>query len=150
MAAIIPAPLTKPVVDPSIFTSIQHQIDEDSTLREELRTILKNLDRHHRALQLVLSSAHTLRAADLGPVLQAQTPTEFLVQRQTVQELRRVAGKYPYYKYCSLWGREIQNAVCLVLSDFRRIRLTGINRSSTSSSPTGSSPAATAPCKASS
>lgn len=35
-----------------------------------------------------------------------------MLQSETISKLGEVGSKYPYYKYNSLWTRDIQNAVC--------------------------------------
>ncbi|KAF8476957.1 Translin [Kalaharituber pfeilii] len=98
------------VVDPSIFESVQKQIDEDTQLRDELRGFLKTLDRQGRQIQSILSRAHAVPASALPQLIQSTEPA-FAEQKETIRQLAEVASRYPYYKYYGIWTREVQNAV---------------------------------------
>jgi len=102
------------VVDPTIFESVQKQIDEDSQLRDELRGFLKTLDRQGRQIQSILSRAHAVPSSAL-PQLIASTAPIFAEQKNVIGQLAAVASQYPYYKYNGIWTREIQNAVFAVI-----------------------------------
>ncbi|KAI9835044.1 MAG: hypothetical protein M1819_002596 [Sarea resinae] len=79
------------MVNPAIFEHLQAKIDEDAQVKEELREILQTLERQ---------VASTLQAAE-GAIRD---------EIQSISKLSVVASKYPYYKYNSMWSREIQNA----------------------------------------
>ncbi|MCJ1374508.1 hypothetical protein MMC20_005740 [Loxospora ochrophaea] len=85
---------TKPsssMVDPTIFEHLQAKIDEDIQLRDELRHTLQILERQ---VQPTITEASDSIAA----------------QVTTISQLSAAASKHPYYKYNSLWTRDIQNA----------------------------------------
>ncbi|KAK6332477.1 hypothetical protein TWF730_004145 [Orbilia blumenaviensis] len=97
------------MIDPEIFKQVQSDIDEDIKVREEIRGLLKTLDRHDRSIQSVLSRVHAVPASSLASLLASAQPF-FDQQRVTLKELDGVASKYPYYKYNGIWTREIQAA----------------------------------------
>lgn len=80
-----------------------------------------------RATQSILSRAHSIPATQRMSALVdfsyslTETVVESTVldaeksisqQVQTISKLADVASKYPYYKYNSMWTRDVQNAVC--------------------------------------
>ncbi|KAK6329685.1 hypothetical protein TWF696_003555 [Orbilia brochopaga] len=96
-------------IDPQIFKQVQDDIDEDIKVRDEIRGLLKSLDKQERSIQSVLSRVHAVPASAL-PTLLASAKPSFDQQREILKELGTVASKYPYYKYNGLWSKEIQNA----------------------------------------
>ncbi|KAF3933165.1 Translin-1 [Dactylella cylindrospora] len=97
------------MIDPAIFKQVQDEIDEDVKVREEIRGLLKTLDKEERSIQSVLSRVHAVPASSLGSLLLNSQPS-FEKQRNILGDLSEVASKYPYYKYNGLWTREIQTA----------------------------------------
>ncbi|KAK6513314.1 hypothetical protein TWF281_004951 [Arthrobotrys megalospora] len=97
------------MIDPEIFKQVQNDIDEDVRVRDEIRGLLKELDKQERSIQSVLSRVHAVPASSLGALLASAQPS-FEKQRGILKELEGVASKYPYYKYNGLWTREIQAA----------------------------------------
>lgn len=51
------------MVDPRIFEHLQAKIDEDAQVRDQIRAILQILERQGRAVQSILSRAHSTPAA---------------------------------------------------------------------------------------
>lgn len=45
------------------------------------------------------------------PLILASAKPYFVEQRETIKQLAVVASRYPYYRYNSLWTRELQAAV---------------------------------------
>ncbi|KAK6526240.1 hypothetical protein TWF694_004849 [Orbilia ellipsospora] len=97
------------MIDPEIFKQVQDEIDEDVKVREEIRGLLKSLDKQERSIQSVLSRVHAVPTAAVTALLAGAMPF-FDQQREVLTELDRVASKYPYYKYNGIWTREIQTA----------------------------------------
>ncbi|KAK6507307.1 hypothetical protein TWF481_005749 [Arthrobotrys musiformis] len=97
------------MIDPEIFKQVQNDIDEDIKVRDEIRGLLKSLDKHDRSIQSVLSRVHAVPHSSLTALLASAQPF-FEQQREILKELDAVASKYPYYKYNGLWTREIQAA----------------------------------------
>ncbi|EWC46623.1 hypothetical protein DRE_04110 [Drechslerella stenobrocha 248] len=97
------------MIDPQIFRQVQDDIDEDIKVRDEIRGLLKALDKQERSIQSVLSRVHAVPASSLPDLLASAQPS-FDQQREILKELATVASKYPYYKYNGLWTREIQTA----------------------------------------
>ncbi|KAF3909620.1 Translin-1 [Arthrobotrys entomopaga] len=97
------------MIDPEIFKQVQDEIDEDVKVRDEIRGLLKSLDKQERSIQSVLSRVHAVPTTAVVSLLASAEPF-FHQQRETLIELDCVASKYPYYKYNGLWTREIQAA----------------------------------------
>ncbi|KAL9116575.1 MAG: hypothetical protein Q9187_006899 [Circinaria calcarea] len=102
------------MVNPVIFEHLQTKIDEDTQIREELRNILTALEKQGRTAQSVLSRAHSTPSAQLQSVL-SEAEKSILEQIETISKLAEVASKYPYYKYNSIWTRDVQNSCFAVL-----------------------------------
>ena len=100
--------MSQPHIDPSIFTSLQSKIDEETAVRDNLRIHIDNLSKQSRLVTSILSRIHNTPT----PSLQAQVldPCQQGLQEQitTIQSLSTTASQYPYYKYNQLWQREIQ------------------------------------------
>ena len=100
--------MSQPHIDPSIFTSLQSKIDEETTVRDNLRTQIDNLSKQSRLVTSILSRIHNTPTPSLGT--QVLDPCSQALQEQiiTIQSLSTTASQYPYYKYNQLWQREIQ------------------------------------------
>lgn len=96
------------MVDPAIFEHLQAKIDEDTQVRDEIRSILQNLDRQSRLTQATLARAHSTPATQLSPVTQSAQES-IGRQIESVAQLSGVASKYPYYRYNGMWTRDVQN-----------------------------------------
>ncbi|KAA6408580.1 MAG: recombination hotspot-binding (Translin) [Lasallia pustulata] len=102
------------MVNPAIFDHLQAKIDEDAQAREELRKFLQDLEKQGRATQSILSRAHSIPTAQLGPTI-LDAEKSISQQIQTMSKLADVASKYPYYKYNSMWTKDVQNAVFAIV-----------------------------------
>ncbi|KIX96132.1 uncharacterized protein Z520_07910 [Fonsecaea multimorphosa CBS 102226] len=103
------APL--PNVDPAIFSSLQAKIDEETGIRDELKNIVETLSKQGRVTQSILSRIHNTPTADLEESVLAPCSESLKQQAATVKELAQAASKYPFYKWNSMWQREVQNVV---------------------------------------
>ncbi|KAF2873775.1 Translin [Massariosphaeria phaeospora] len=102
------------MVDPAIFKDLQSMVDQDAALRDELRDIIQALEKHNRNIMFVLSRAHSTPVANLSDVLKAaEEPIQNVVE--TVSKLSQSASKLPYYKFNSMWSRQVQEAVSGIL-----------------------------------
>ncbi|MCJ1462185.1 hypothetical protein MMC07_000785 [Pseudocyphellaria aurata] len=91
------------LVDPAVFQNLQAKIDEDASVREELKIILQNLEK--QGMRETWPFQDTLTEAWKSVALQSVT----------ISKLGEVASKYPYYKYNGLWTRDIQNAIFAIV-----------------------------------
>lgn len=64
----------------------------------------------------------------MKPVLDDVTK-EILAQKEEVARLKAVADQHPFYKYNGLWTRELQNLVCFLECNARRLLLIQSTRS---------------------
>jgi len=117
------------MVDPKIFESLQTKIDEDSEVRDQIKSILQTLERQGRITQSLLSRAHSTPAAHckLLPLL---FPTNLKITVQeviksaedaikeeilSVGKLAETTSSSPYYKYNNLWTRDVQNVIFSII-----------------------------------
>ncbi|KAK2758981.1 hypothetical protein FQN54_003079 [Arachnomyces sp. PD_36] len=98
------------MIDPSIFEHLQTKIDDETKVKDELHEIIQNIGRRGRAVQATLSQVHSTPADQLKPLLE-EASKDILAQKEEVSRLASVASKHPFYKYNSLWSRELQNLV---------------------------------------
>lgn len=99
---------TNPNIDPTIFTTLQTKIDEESAIRDSLRSLIDDLSRQSRLITSHLSRIHNTPTSHLPTqVLDPCTP---LIHQQasTIQQLATTASQYPFHKYNSLWSRDLQ------------------------------------------
>ncbi|KAF2705738.1 Translin [Pleomassaria siparia CBS 279.74] len=102
------------MVDPAIFEDLQTRVDEDTAVRDELKDIVQALEKHNRTISFVLSRAHSTPTANLSSVLNAAQES---IQKAigTVTALSRSASKLPYYKFNSMWSRQVQDLIFGIL-----------------------------------
>ena len=101
------------MVDPAIFDYLQSKIDEDTEIRDQVKTILEDLQKAGRHSQASLAKAHSTQANQYGTIV-GETEISITDQINVVERLAETASRYPYYKYNSLWSRDIQNTVCYI------------------------------------
>ncbi|RAL58631.1 hypothetical protein DID88_003551 [Monilinia fructigena] len=75
------------------FEDLQTKIDEDAEVRDQIKAIIKTLEKQCRNAQAILSRAHSTPASQLQPVLES---AEKAIQEQagSIQELAGVATNY--------------------------------------------------------
>ncbi|GME43972.1 Recombination hotspot-binding protein [Neofusicoccum parvum] len=102
------------MVDPAIFEQLQERVDQDTTVREELRDIIQTLEKQGRSAQSILARAHSTPSADLPDVV---TSAEAAIRYEidAVQKLAEAASKHPYYKFNGIWSRQVQDTVFTIL-----------------------------------
>ncbi|KAI9892040.1 MAG: hypothetical protein M1814_002235 [Vezdaea aestivalis] len=99
--------------DPSLFAELQAKIDQEAKVKEELRIVLHNLERQTRKTHSILAKAHSIPSRDFGSPTEGplgDTGSSFSQEVKFVIELKNIAGRYPYYKYNSLWSRNVQDS----------------------------------------
>lgn len=97
-------------VDPGIFTSLQTKIDSETAIRDELKAIVETLSKQGRVTQSILSRVQNTATQELEPVLRG-CDEALSEQTTTVKTLAQAASKYPFYKWNSMWQREIQGVI---------------------------------------
>ncbi|MCJ1450593.1 hypothetical protein MMC28_000926 [Mycoblastus sanguinarius] len=97
-----------------IFELLQAKIEGESLVREELKDIVQSLERQNRSTLSILSRAHSIPQKDLSPTL-SEALDAMGQQRDIIKRLNHAASKHPYYKYNSIWSREMQNSCFAVV-----------------------------------
>lgn len=98
-------------VDPAIFTSLQTKIDEEAAIRDELKAFVETLSKQGRLTQSILSRVHNTSTADLETAVLTPCDESLSQQAATVKSLGQSASKYPFYKWNSIWQRDIQGVI---------------------------------------
>lgn len=102
------------LLDPSIFSSLESKLEEETQIRDSLTQILQRLERSVGAAQGLLTKVHSTPRASY-PQLVTQLEAAIKDEAVIVAELNELASKHPYYKYNSRWSRTMQNAIGTVL-----------------------------------
>lgn len=104
----------EPTVDAKIFQKLQESIDRDTTFKDEVRDVTKDLDSIGRHITVILSQCHSASAKDLERILE-NARAHFNIQRSKVGELERIVARMPYYKFNTMYSSQIQNASYLAI-----------------------------------
>lgn len=95
-------------IDSSIFVDLQKKIDEDSEIREKLKSIVDTLSKLGRITQSILSRIHNVPTLQLQETVLVPAVQALKAQEQTVRDLAEAASKFPYYKWNNIWQRDVQ------------------------------------------
>ncbi|KAK7897100.1 Translin-1 [Exophiala xenobiotica] len=98
-------------VDPAIFTSLQSKIDEESSIRDELKTYVETLSKQGRLTSSILSRIHNTPSAELERAVLNPASDALAQQAGTVKDLASSASRYPFYKWNTIWQRDIQAVI---------------------------------------
>lgn len=98
-------------VDPAIFTSLQAKIDEESSIRDELKAFVDTLTKQGRLTQSILSRIHNTPTSELERSVLNPAYDALAQQASTVKDLAQSASKYPFYKWNNLWRNDVQSVI---------------------------------------
>ncbi|KAL7796029.1 Translin [Trichoderma ceciliae] len=98
------------LLDPSIFSSLEAKLEEETQVRDTLSQIVQRLERAVATAQGLLSRVHSTPRSRY-PALVAQVEAAIKEEAVIISELDKVASQHPYYKYNNKWSRPIQNAI---------------------------------------
>ena len=102
---------TSPNIDPTIFSSLQAKIDQETGIRDELRNFVDTLSKQGRITQSILSRVHNTATSELETSVLTPCADSLSEQAATVKSLAEAASKYPFYKWNNIWQRDIQTVV---------------------------------------
>lgn len=106
-----PSSLSTPHVDPAIFSSLQSKIDEETAIRDELKAFVEILQKQGRLTQSILSRIHNTPTPELEDAVLKPAFDALEQQADTVKKLSEAASKYPFYRWNSIWQRDIQGVI---------------------------------------
>ena len=98
-------------VDPTIFSSLQTKIDEETGIRDEMKAIIETLTKQGRVTQSILSRAHNTATNELETSVLQPCQESLGTQAATVKSLAGASSKYPFYKWNNMWQRDIQGVI---------------------------------------
>ncbi|PHH82399.1 hypothetical protein CDD82_6164 [Ophiocordyceps australis] len=101
-------------LDPSIFATLEAQLEQEAQVRDAIGQIVQRLDRAVASAQGLLSRVHSTRPAQYDQ-LAAQVEEAVRQQIPIIHELDALASQHPYYKYNNKWSRAVQNAMCTAI-----------------------------------
>ncbi|KAL6815450.1 Translin [Trichoderma sp. SZMC 28013] len=102
------------LLDPSIFTSLEAKLEEETQIRDTLSQIIQRLDRVVATAQGLLSRVHSTPRSRY-PQLVSQIEAAVKEESAIISELNTVASQHPYYKYNQKWSRSMQHAIGTVI-----------------------------------
>ncbi|GAB5588426.1 hypothetical protein Unana1_03326 [Umbelopsis nana] len=90
-----------------VFEQIQLRLEEETARKDEIRQIVRELD---RATRVQIATLNRVHADPTGPV----PIVEFEPLREQLQALNNLVPETQYYKYCDLWRGTLQQILFLV------------------------------------
>ncbi|CAM0136538.1 unnamed protein product [Umbelopsis sp. WA50703] len=97
-------------IEHKIFEDIQLRLEEEGAVKDELRQIVRDLD---RATRVQIANLNRVHANPTGPV-----PTvDFVGLQEQLQKLDKLVPEAQYYKcelYCDIWRNTLQQILFLV------------------------------------
>ncbi|KAF2858223.1 Translin [Piedraia hortae CBS 480.64] len=97
-----------------IFESLQKKIDEDTAVKDILHDVAQALEKNDRATQAILSRVHSTPSHQRRMIVE-QAESEIGNEIATLQDLSKIASRYPYYKFSHAWTRPVQDACLSIL-----------------------------------
>ncbi|KAL7949422.1 Translin [Trichoderma barbatum] len=98
------------LLDPSIFSSLEAKLEEETQIRDSLSQLVQRLDRVVATAQGLLSRVHSTPRSRY-PQLVSQVEAAVKEEAAIISELDKVASQHPYYKYNQKWTRSMQHAI---------------------------------------
>lgn len=98
-------------IDTAIFIDLQKKIDDDTDIRDKLKTIVDTLSKLGRITQSILSRIHNVPTSQLADTVLKPAAEAVAAQTQTVRGLAEAASQYPFYKWNGIWQRDVQNLI---------------------------------------
>ncbi|KAG2181090.1 hypothetical protein INT43_008672 [Umbelopsis isabellina] len=94
-------------IEHKVFEDIQLRLEEEAVVKDELRQIVRELD---RATRVQIANLNRVHANPTGPV----PKVDFDVLREQLQKLDKLVSESQYYKYCDIWRNTLQQILFLV------------------------------------
>ncbi|PHH64328.1 hypothetical protein CDD81_4685 [Ophiocordyceps australis] len=120
------------LLDPSIFATLDKQLEQESQVRDAIGQIVQRLERAVASAQGLLSRVHSTPPSQYDQ-LAAQVEEAVRQEIPIIHELDALASQHPYYKYNAKWSRAVQNAIytaiyCAWLGGFADVQSSHIGR----------------------
>ncbi|KAG0172628.1 hypothetical protein DFQ30_010066 [Apophysomyces sp. BC1015] len=95
-------------LDLKFFNDLQKSLESESERRDDIRLVVRELDRTCRKLTATLNMIHSDPTGQVPQI-------EFTEIQERAQKLAALIPENDYYKYNDLWQRTIQNTVFLAV-----------------------------------
>jgi predicted translin family RNA/ssDNA-binding protein len=105
----MPTAPSQPHIDPTIFTTLQNKLDEEATISDSLKSHRDTLAKQSRLVSSILSRIHNTPTSSLPDSVLQPCLQPLQDQIATIQQLSSTASQYPFYRYNSIWQRDVQN-----------------------------------------
>eukprot|EP00160_Parvularia_atlantis_P019704 Unigene7846_Nuclearia_a/m.24091 Unigene7846_Nuclearia_a/g.24091 ORF Unigene7846_Nuclearia_a/g.24091 Unigene7846_Nuclearia_a/m.24091 type:complete len:247 (-) Unigene7846_Nuclearia_a:24-764(-) len=89
------------------FARFRRLFEAETTVRESLRNVVRELEAKGRAIAATLSQAH-LRGSDVGQIC-AQARAAYPEARQLLQQIAALIPPERYYRYNDMWRGQVQH-----------------------------------------
>ncbi|KAJ2058002.1 Translin-1 [Coemansia aciculifera] len=101
-------------MDVQLFVDLQDRLDQESTLREDIKNAINELYKTCRLASAKLAKAHAVPKSQTKEVTDAIKP-QFETIRQNISTLVSLIQPVTFYKYHDMWTNAIQSACGLVV-----------------------------------
>ncbi|KAJ1818955.1 Translin-1 [Coemansia sp. RSA 2675] len=101
-------------MDVQVFVDLQDRLDQESTLREDIKSAITELNKTCRLASAKLAKAHSVPKSQIKEVTDAIKP-QFETLRQNIGTLSNLIQPVTFYKYHDMWSNAIQSACSLVV-----------------------------------
>ncbi|KAJ2002845.1 Translin-1 [Coemansia thaxteri] len=101
-------------MDVQVFIDLQDRLDLESTLREDVKDAIKELNKTCRLASAKLAKAHSVPKSQTREIIDAVAPS-FQAIRKCISTLVGLVEPVAFYKYHDMWSNAVQNACALVV-----------------------------------
>ncbi|GJJ70062.1 hypothetical protein EMPS_02411 [Entomortierella parvispora] len=104
--------MSSSIVDLGFFDAIQSSMENEATVKDNIRSAVRELDRTNRNITAVLNRVHSSPKEQV-PALCAQARIYFSDIQSHISDLAKIVPSNQYYKYNNLWSGPMQQACFL-------------------------------------
>ncbi|KAJ1899593.1 Translin-1 [Kickxella alabastrina] len=101
-------------MDVQIFIDLQDRLDQETSLFEEVREAVKELNKRCRLASAKLAKAHAVPQSQTHEITEAITP-QFAAIKENISALAKLIRPAAFYKYHDMWSNAVNTACSLVI-----------------------------------
>lgn len=97
-----------------IFTDVRQWLDDEYSVRENIRAILKQLDQHVKGMMIILQDINSDGGVEHIPEICVKARTCLEPIKESMEELKNQIPTNQYYRYNDHWRNVLQRISCLI------------------------------------
>lgn len=97
-----------------IFTDVRQWLDNEQSVRENIRTILKQLDQHVKGMMIILQDINSEGGVERIPEICSKARTCLNPIKEGMEDLKNQFPPNQYYRYNDHWRNILQRLSCLI------------------------------------